>query len=133
MNGAGDIEDKFLLGHDESSASASANNNNQNQEQEEDVNKIAQNEELLNNNNNPNDNKSKRKSKARKKEEKELKKQEKKERFRRALDELKDGKWKSVKKCAQAHNVASRTLYSLFSSGQDYVGKGKMLTVFSKD
>ena len=83
--------------------------------------------------NNSNDNKSKRKSKARKKEEKELKKQEKKERFRKALDELKDGKWKSVKKCAQAHNVASRTLYSLFSSGQDYVGKGKMLTVFSKD
>ena len=53
MNGAGDIEDEFLLGHDESSASASAsaNNNNQNQEQEEDVNKIAQNEELLNRDN----------------------------------------------------------------------------------
>ena len=60
------------------------------------------------------------KSKEQKKEEKEQFKEEKKLKFRKALDELRAGKWKSINGCAKAHGLAQRTLHTLYSTGQEY-------------
>ena len=73
------------------------------------------------------------KSKVQKKEEKEKLKEEKRLKYRKALDELSEGKFKSVNSCAKAHGIPARTLYTLHSTGQDYRGSGKALTVFTKE
>ena len=72
-------------------------------------------------------------SKAKKKELKQKLKEEKRNKYRNALNELRDGKWKSVNACAKFHGVASRTLHTLHSTGQEYKGSGRKLTVFSEE
>ena len=74
-----------------------------------------------------------RKSKAKKKEEKEQKKEEKKDTFRKALKDLKDGKFTSINSCAKAHGVPASTLGDLHRSGQEYKGPGRRVTVFTED
>ena len=73
------------------------------------------------------------KSKAQKREDREKLKEEKRKKFRKALDELREGKWKSVAGCAKAHGLAARTLLKLHTTGQDYKGAGRTLTVFTED
>ena len=73
------------------------------------------------------------KSKQQKKEEKEQLKEEKKLKFRKALDELRDGKWTSINRCAKAHGLAARTLHTLYTTGQEYKGPGRTLTVFTEE
>ena len=76
-----------------------------------------------------------RKSKAKRKEEKEQKKEEKKDTFRKALKDLKDGKFTSINSCAKAHGVPASTLGDLHRhrSGQEYKGPGRRVTVFTED
>ena len=73
------------------------------------------------------------KSKEKKKEEKEQLKEEKMLKFRKALDELRDGKWKSINGCAKAHGLAQHTLHTLYTTGQEYKGPGRTLTVITED
>ena len=76
---------------------------------------------------------SKRRSRAKKKEEREQMKTEKREKYRKAVAKLKDGKWKSINKCAQFHGVPASTLRDLYRSELDYRGPGRRLTVFTEE
>ena len=147
------LEDEFLKdceveGLVESSLHGNNNQESLNVQDEEDVtiSEVGASEDPLNNNideeNQENisapvqvevTSKRQQKSKAQKKEEKKLLKEEKTLKFRKALDELREGKWKSIAGCAKAHGLSDRTLQHLYKTGQDYRGAGKTLTVFTED
>ena len=148
-----ELQDEFHQGGDAEEGSAQSRNQDilddqhWNGEDEEDVDMNIAINDIMNNNNEteeenhniPDTNqgeggsKRHRKSKAQKREDRERLKAEKRQKFRKALDELREGKWKSVAGCAKAHGLVARTLLKLHTTGQDYKGAGRKLTVFTED
>ena len=106
---------------------------NMNNQVEEDIINNQIEEENINNNMDENTKKRNRMSKAKKKEENDQKKEEKRETFKKAIKDLRERKFKSINKCAQAHGVPSSTLRDLYRSGQDYQGPGRRVTIFTEE
>ena len=90
-------------------------------------------DQFVNNEANINPKSTNRKSSATKKAEKEQKKEEKKNTYRKALRDLKEGKFKSINKCAKAYGVPASTLGDLHRSGQDFKGRGRTVTILTED
>ena len=141
-----ELQDEFYQGGEDEEGRAQSRNSHDNQHQNgEDVN-MNFNDSMNNNNVAEEENlnipapdqgggksKQHRKSKAQKREDREKLKEEKRKKFRNALDELREGKWKSDAGCAKAHGLSARTLLHLHTTGQDYKGAGRTLTIFTED
>ena len=75
------------------------------------------------------------KSRSRRKRKKEIQKEteERSKQYEAALSDLQSNPGMSFYACSKKHKVDNKTLTKLYNTGQNFQGKGKVLTVFSKE